>query len=93
MNPENKTPLDQHLRTRAPLQAGDRADRTVGCRQSQPNCCSRNSIPEVCAFVRPDGLCLAPPTSWKKQFLALSRAEAPPEHRPAQPGEADPKTT
>ncbi len=66
---------DQLLRSGAPLQPGDRADRTVGCRQSQPNCCGRNSLPSVCAFARADGICLAPPTSWKRQFAALSQQE------------------
>ena len=28
-------------------------------------------MPKVCAFVRADGICLAPPMSWKKQFLKL----------------------
>jgi hypothetical protein len=64
---------DQLLRSGAPLQPGDRADRTVGCRQSQPNCCGRHSLPSVCAFARADGICLAPPTSWKRQFAALSQ--------------------
>jgi hypothetical protein len=69
---------DRLQRSGAPLQEGDRADRTVGCRQTQPKCCGRNSLPSVCAFSRPDGICLAPPTSWKKQFAALSRqAKAP----------------
>lgn len=68
----------QLLRSGAPLRPGDRADRTVGCRQTQPNCCGRNSLASVCAFARPDGICLAPPTSWKKQFLELSGQAKPP---------------
>lgn len=59
------------LRAHAPLQDGDRADRTVGCRQSQPNACGRNSLASVCAFARSDGICLAPPTSWKRQYASL----------------------
>jgi len=58
----------------APLKPNDTIDRTVGCRHTQPNICAKNSIPKVCAFVRPDGMCLAPPTSWKKQFLKLKAA-------------------
>ena len=69
---------DPLLRSGAPLQPGDRADRTVGCRQSQPSCCGRNFLPSVCAFARPDGICLAPPRSWKKQFAVLSQREKTP---------------
>jgi hypothetical protein len=70
---------DQLLRRGAPLQPGDRVDRTAGCRQTQPSCCGRNSLPSVCAFARADGICLAPPTSWKRQFAALSlQAKTPP---------------
>ena len=61
------------LRARGLLQPGDRADRTVGCRQSQPSCCGRNSLPTVCAFARADGICLAPPSSWKRQYAVLNR--------------------
>ncbi|MBI5528554.1 MAG: hypothetical protein HY897_19660 [Deltaproteobacteria bacterium] len=63
---------DHPSRAHAPLQPGDQADRTVGCRQTQPGCCGRNSLPTVCAFVRSDGICLAPPTSWKRQYSVLS---------------------
>ncbi len=64
---------DPLLRAHAPLHPDDRADRTVGCRQSQPSCCGRNALPTVCAFARADGICLAPPTSWKRLFAALNR--------------------
>ncbi len=30
-------------------------------------------MPTVCAFVRQDGKCLHPPTSWSKQYIALLR--------------------
>ncbi len=68
----DETP-DRLGRAGAPLQPGELADRTVGCRQSQPNSCGRNSLPSVCAFARADGICLAPPTCWRKQFAALSQ--------------------
>ena len=64
---------DHFLRVQGLLQPGDRADRTVGCRQSQPNTCGRNSLPTVCAFARADGICLAPPTTWKRQYAMLSQ--------------------
>jgi hypothetical protein len=64
---------DHLTRAHAPLQPGDQADRTFGCRQSQPSCCGRNSLPSVCAFARADGFCLAPPTSWKRRYPVLSQ--------------------
>jgi hypothetical protein len=54
-----------------PLKEGDTLTQTVGCRHTNPNICSKNSMENVCAFVRRDGLCLAPPLSWKKQFVKL----------------------
>ena len=44
--------------------------------RTQPAICAKNSIPKVCAFVRADGMCLAPPMSWKKQFLKLKSGTA-----------------
>jgi len=61
---------------RGPLRPGDRLDQTFGCRHSQPNCCGRSYLPDVCAFARADGICLAPPRSWKKQFALLSKQAA-----------------
>jgi hypothetical protein len=72
MHTPTRSSLEQLLHARDPLQPGDREDRTVGCRQSQPACCGRNSNPAVCAFARADGFCLAPPTSWKRKFTALT---------------------
>jgi len=58
----------------APLQANDSEDKTAGCRHTQPAICAKNSMPKVCAFVRADGMCLAPPMSWKKQFFKLKQS-------------------
>lgn len=55
----------------APLRSKDTLEQTVGCRHTQPAICAKNSLPKVCAFVRPDGFCSAPPLSWKKQFFKL----------------------
>jgi hypothetical protein len=55
----------------APLKLGDSSTRTVGCRHTNPDICAKNSMQNVCAFVRSDGICLAPPASWKKQFVKL----------------------
>lgn len=38
---------------------------------SNPATCSKNSLGSVCAFVRPDGICVSPPDSWPKQFAKL----------------------
>jgi hypothetical protein len=55
----------------APLKPKDTANQTEGCRHTNPSICGSNSIPEVCAFVREDGMCLKPPKSWPKQFEHL----------------------
>ena len=56
----------------AALVEGDSPDRTVGCRHTNPDICAKNHLQGVCAFVRSDGMCLAPPASWKRQFAKLS---------------------
>ncbi len=55
----------------APLKPKDTATQTDGCRHTNPNICANNSLPKVCAFVRGDGMCMKPPTSWAKQFKHL----------------------
>ncbi|MBM3839659.1 MAG: hypothetical protein FJ398_17150 [Verrucomicrobia bacterium] len=72
MTPTQKQPEAFH----APLKPSDTAEQTVGCRHTQPNICAKHSMPKVCAFVRADGMCFAPPTSWKKQFLKLKTGAA-----------------
>ncbi|MBR1479247.1 MAG: hypothetical protein IJ608_15005 [Lachnospiraceae bacterium] len=57
---------------KAPLQPGDTAEVTVGCRANNPDICKNNGIPDVCAFERADGICKKPSKAWKKQFIALS---------------------
>jgi len=61
----------------APLKPKDTEKQTEGCRHTNPNICASHSIPRVCAFARPDGMCLKPPQSWPKQFkvLAAKRTE------------------
>ncbi len=54
-----------------PLKAADSAERTVGCRHTNPDICAKNGLPKVCGIVRADGFCLAPPATWKKQFQSL----------------------
>jgi len=55
-----------------PLHPEDSEDRTVGCRHTDASICAKNEMPNVCAFVRADGMCLAPPMSWPKQYRKLS---------------------
>jgi hypothetical protein len=55
----------------APLKPKDTAIQTEGCRHTNPSICGSNQLPNVCAFVREDGMCLKPPQSWAKQFEKL----------------------
>lgn len=57
----------------APLNPKDTEARTVGCRHTNPDICAKNGLPKVCAFARADGMCLAPPLSWAKQFKVLKK--------------------
>ena len=57
---------------KAPLQPGDTAEATVGCRANNPDICKNNGITEICAFEREDGICQIPSKAWKKQFERLS---------------------
>ena len=43
----------------------------VARRCSNPRFCSENNMAGVCAFVRDDGMCLAPPRSWKELVAKL----------------------
>ena len=61
----------QSQRFHLPLRPGDSEQMTHGCRHTQPVICGKNELADVCAFVRPDGICHAPPTSWPKQFAKL----------------------
>ena len=56
----------------APLKQGDTAELTVGCRANNPDICKNNGIPEKCAFIREDGVCLIPSKAWRKQYQKLS---------------------
>lgn len=55
----------------APLNPKDAATETEGCRHTNPGICANNSLSNVCAFVREDGMCLKPPKSWPKQYKLL----------------------
>jgi hypothetical protein len=60
----------------APLKPKDSETQTEGCRHTNPDICSSHSLPKVCAFVRTDGMCFKPPSSWPKQFAHLSASAA-----------------
>ena len=55
----------------APLKPKDTEAKTDGCRHTNPSICANHSLPNVCAFVRSDGVCMKPPVSWSKQFRVL----------------------
>lgn len=56
---------------RRPLTPQDTEEHSFGCRHSNPDICKNNQTEGKCAFVRPDGLCLMPPRTWKAIFLEL----------------------
>jgi len=60
-----------------PLRPGDTETQTVGCRHTNPDICAKNQMPKVCAFARADGVCTAPPASWRKQFRRLTQLADP----------------
>lgn len=58
-------------RFHAPLHPKDARDKTYGCRHTNPDICAKNSLAEVCAFVRADNICLSPSAAWEKQYQKL----------------------
>jgi len=62
----------------APLHPLDSETQTYGCRYANPDFCAKNRLPKVCALVRTDKICYAPPHFWPKQFQKLKAG------RPAQ---------
>ena len=69
----SKSDTKQSRRFHEALVDGDTEKQTVGCRHTNPAICAKNAMPSVCAFARADGMCLAPPASWSKQFQKLSK--------------------
>lgn len=55
----------------APLNPQDTENQTFGCRQNNPDICGNNGKPDLCAFVRADGICLKPSRAWKKKYTEL----------------------
>jgi hypothetical protein len=54
-----------------PLHSKDTETMTFGCRQTSPDNCTKNSLPDICAFVRKDQMCLSPPATWRRKFKEL----------------------
>ncbi len=65
--------LKNKNRFHEPLAEGDSVSKTVGCRHAFPDNCRRNGLPRICAFVRKDGMCVEPASSWKKQYEKLKK--------------------
>jgi hypothetical protein len=61
----------------APLQPLDSDKQTFGCRNSNPDFCAKNQLLQVCALVRADKICYAPPHFWAKQFKKLQAKRSP----------------
>ena len=55
----------------APLNKEDSESRTFGCRANNPDICSSNFLPGVCAFASDDCICKKPSRAWKKQYEKL----------------------
>lgn len=58
-----------------PLNEQDTESQTYGCRQNNPDICTNNSMPGICAFVCEDSICRKPSRSWKKQYEKLLKAK------------------
>lgn len=59
----------------APLNPLDSEKQTVGCRHTNSDICAKNGLPKICALVRSDKMCFAPPVSWAKQFQKLKQSK------------------
>ena len=59
-----------------PLHPLDSEKQTLGYRHTNSDICAKNGLPKVCALVRADKLCVAPPMTWPKQFQKLKAAKA-----------------
>ena len=55
----------------ASLNEQDTETQTFGCRANNPDICSNNYLPGVCAFASDDCICKKPSRAWKKQYQKL----------------------
>ena len=63
------------LLSKSKLNKNDSLNATFGCRHTNPDICSNNGIPEICAFTSKDCICKRPPRSWKKIYDQLKENE------------------
>lgn len=73
MNVRKKKNSELHIPFSDRLHMEDTELQTYGCRHSNPDICSSASIPEICAFTSPDGICKKPSKAWKKQYAKLQK--------------------
>ncbi len=64
-----------HIKFDAPLNELDTDKQTYGCRANNPDICSNNSMPGVCAFSSDDFVCRKPSRAWKKQYNNLMESK------------------
>jgi hypothetical protein len=62
-----------HNNYNLPLHPKDTEKQTFGCRKPNPDICVQNLLPNVCAFVCEDNICLNPSNCWPKQYLKLKK--------------------
>lgn len=53
-----------HFTLRVPLHNLDSESQTYGCRQTNPEICKFNSVPNICAFATQDNVCHHPAKAW-----------------------------
>lgn len=63
------------IRFNAPLNDEDTENQTFGCRQNNPDICSNNMMPNICAFASDDCICKKPSRAWKKKYNELKGAK------------------
>jgi len=64
--------LSLQIESSASLNPQDSPCQTYGCRHQNPDNCTKNSMENICAFVRADNICKKPPMHWAKQYKKLS---------------------
>lgn len=67
--------MKQLSRSKEKLHPKDTEFQTYGCRHTNPDICSNNSLPGICSFTSDDCICKRPPRSWKKIFAELNKKE------------------
>lgn len=63
------------LRAKEELAEVDTENQTYGCRHTNPDICSNNALPNICAFTSDDCICKRPPRSWKKIYEILKKEQ------------------